>query len=133
MRFRSKVRTLLVLVALTAIVLVTPGEVRARRERRHLARSREFCLLYAVIHEEQRDLCLASRNRTNYDSIERQWSQGGVCYALPVFESWSEEANWHARRASECREAAKQYDRREKAVRRRLILPVLIDIPRNAP
>jgi len=122
----------MLLVALVAGLLVAPGELRARRERRHYARAREYCLRLAALNEKQNVHCTASADAA-YDSTERQWSQGGVCYSLPVVSDWAAEARWHTQRAASSRSSAGEFDRREKAVRRRLILPVLMDIPKDSP
>ena len=132
MRLRIKIRTLLILMALTAMALVAPREFEARRERRHLARLRDYSLRYVAIHERRYAECLDSESReAYYDSTQREWAQSGLCYGLPGFNDWEAEAKWHAKRAEEWRKTAEDSDLDEKSIRRRLILPVLIDTPRN--
>jgi hypothetical protein len=129
---RYKTRFLMVLVAIVAIALVTPGELRARRQRRDKARSREYCLRQAAIHEQADSSCRDSDGRRPYELIERHWALGSQCFSLPSFASWKAEAAWHSERAIAMRKAAAEYDREEKSLRRRLIVPVIFDIPRNA-
>ena len=133
MRLRMKTRSLMLIIILVAIVLVTPGEVRNRRHRRHLTRLREWHLRYAQIHEKERTVCEASSSMDPYDPDARKSYLSGFCFQMPGFNSWKTEGEWHTQAALENQKAAADYDREEKTTRRRLILPVIFDINRNAP
>ena len=122
----------MVVVALVAVAMVTPGENRARRERRHLARMSNYLYQLAALHDRERYVCKLSAPDKPYDSIGRQWHLSGQCYFLPQFARWSEEADWHEKEATKCRVSAASVLRDEQAVRRRLILPVIVDIKRTA-
>jgi hypothetical protein len=124
----------MIVVALIAVGLVTPGELRSRRERRHLARISEYYLSYAVIHDKERAVCESSATFVPYNWEERRDSQGGYCYSpsFPRFGNWPEEARWHAKRAAEDRAEAASKAYEEQAARRRLILPVIFEIKRTA-
>ncbi len=51
-----------------------------------------------------------------------------VLRPLPKLSGWDEEAAWHDQIAASCREAAAVAAGRERAIRRRLIFPVIFDI-----
>jgi hypothetical protein len=133
MRLRMKTRSLMFIIILVAIALVTPGEVRNRRYRRKLARLREWHLRYAEIHQKERAVCEASIPMDPYDPEARKSYLSGYCFQMPGFNSWKTEGEWHTQASLENQKAAADYDREEKTARRRLILPVIFDIKRNAP
>jgi hypothetical protein len=136
MRIRLKTRSIMALTCLTAILLVLPGEMRNRRERRHLARLEVYHRDHAAIHEQLRASCVASVGRVPYDAIMREWAlmKDASCYHKPDCKDWDAEADWHARIIKDCLEGAASNERLEKSVRRRLILPVLLgDVPRDGP
>ena len=80
MRLRMKTRSLMIVIVLVAIALVTPGEVRNRRYRRHLARLREWHLRYAENHEKERAVCEASTPMDPYDPEARKSYLSGYCF-----------------------------------------------------
>src|SRR4051812_3900385 len=104
MRFRM--RTPMIVVALAAVALVTPGEVRSRRERRHLARLGVFYLRGATIHDRHRAVCDARDGGRPYERLEREWALMGHDSGRPRPDGWAEEATWHADKAAEFRDAA---------------------------
>jgi hypothetical protein len=135
MRIRLKTRSIMVLIGLAAVLLVIPGELRNRRERRHLARIEAFHRDHAAIHERLRATCVASAGRVPYDPMERESaSMRATCSHIPHCKDWDTEADWHARIVKDCLEGAVTNGQLEKSVRRRLILPVLLgDVPRDGP
>jgi hypothetical protein len=118
----------MVLVALVAVGLIVPGEIRNRRERRHLARTAFHYQAIATAHDKEWAVCEANSGRRCYDEYEREWILIHFNYTKPEFKSWADEAAWHAGKAVECRERASSYVKEEQRVRRRLLLPVLRDI-----
>ena len=122
----------MVLVALVAVAMVTPGQIRLRRERRHLAQFGEFWLRGAAAHDKEKAVCLASVGRKPYEAEARQSDVSGHCYTMPRFADWSGEADWHGKEAAEYRAAAAGMASEEFAVRGRLIRPALFDIRRTA-
>jgi hypothetical protein len=129
MRIRLKIRTIMILTCIAAVLLVLPGELRNRRERRDLARTKVFHLDHAAFHERLRADCVASTGQAPYDPISREWaSMSATCVHKPQCNDWDSEADWHAGLARSSLEGAAINERLEQSVRRRLILPVIFDI-----
>jgi hypothetical protein len=128
-----KTRSLMIVVIIVAIALVTPGEVRNRRQRRHLARLREWHLRYAKVHQKEHAVCEAATAMDPYDPVARMSYLSRFCFQTRGFKSWKAEGEWHTQSARQNQKAASDCDREEKSIRRRLILPVIFDIKRNAP
>lgn len=126
---KLRTRTLMAVVALVALALATPGELRSRRERRHVARIAEHYLKFAALHESLRSD--GHQPRPYYDPLEREWANQASFLNIPRFTSWEEEDSWHAKEAAACREGAAVRAREEQAIRGRLLLPVIFDIERK--
>src|SRR5262245_9232639 len=119
----------MLVVAVWAIVLALPGELRNRREWRHLARMEAHYLSLSATHDALQMECRASQGVHHYDAIQRQWAVQVL--SLPSFGSWTDEAEWHERSSIDSRRSAVKIAGEMQAVKGRLIVPLIQAIRRS--
>jgi hypothetical protein len=128
----------MVLVAIAAAALATPGEYRSQRKcsssMAYVSRLEQI----ARTCDQERAYCLSKCSDESYDAEKRKEAVGkgeNACYAahptgffrfdLLKFECWAEEAEFHEGAANDCRRRAEFFRRRRVELKSKLILPFL--------
>jgi hypothetical protein len=122
LRFRIKLRTLIVAIVIIGVGLGGWFEWRNRRARDMCARQESSALDWAERHERWLAFCRSQHLKgVPYDLRRNDLDIGYP--SLADFKSWAEEANFHEEFAEACRQRARELAQQKQHYQRRLLIP----------